>query len=57
MEHNNKNCWNTYIAMIYNNFAVFTYESNIFHKNGRFLGKLDYLYFFRRPSTWAEYNI
>ena len=34
-----------------NNFAVFTYESNIFHKNGRFLGKLDYLYFFRGPST------
>ena len=25
--------------MIYNNFAVFTYESNIFHINGRFLGK------------------
>ena len=32
--------------MIYNNIAVFTYESNIFHKNGRFLGKLDCLLFF-----------
>ena len=31
--------------MIHNNIAVFTYESNIFHKNGRFLGKLDDLYF------------
>ena len=31
--------------MIYNNIAVFTYESNIFHKNGQILGKLDNLYF------------
>ena len=36
MEHNNKNGWNTYLAMIYNNIAVFTYESNIFIKMGYF---------------------